>query len=70
MCLKGQVLPTILTGCDSGRQTLELVEALSTQVIKDARQHLGDLLALGVARHSKGVGVEGRLHLGVVEVDD
>lgn len=70
MGLKGQVLPTILTVCDGGRQTLELVEALSTQVVEDARQHLGDLLALGVARNSKSVGIEGRLHLGVVEVDD
>lgn len=59
----------VLTGCDGRCQTLELVESLSTQVVEDARQHLCDLLALGMAGHSKGVGIEGRLDLGVVEVD-
>lgn len=48
----------------------EARQAVGAQLVEDAGQHLGQLLGLGVAGDGEGVGSEGRLHFGVVEVDD
>ena len=48
----------------------EARQAVGSQLVQDARQHLGQLLGLGVAGDGEGVGGEGGLHFGVVEVDD
>lgn len=45
-------------------------QTVGAQLVQDARQHLGQLLGLGVAGDGEGVGGEGGLHFGVVEVDD
>lgn len=44
-------------------------EAVGSQLAEDAWQHLGELLVLRVAGDGEGVGGQGRLHFGVVEVD-
>ena len=44
-------------------------EAVCAELAEDARQHLRQLLVLGVAGDGEGVGGEGRLHFGVIEVD-
>lgn len=44
-------------------------QAVGSQLVEDAGQHLGQLLGLGVAGDGEGVGGEGGLHFGVVEVD-
>lgn len=48
----------------------EARQAVGAQLVEDAGQHLGQLLGLGVAGDGEGVGSEGGLHFGVVEVDD
>lgn len=45
-------------------------QAVGSQLVQDPRQHLGQLLGLSVASDGEGVGCEGGLHFGVVEVDD
>lgn len=48
----------------------EARQTVGAQLVQDARQHLGQLLGLGVAGDGEGIGSEGGLHFGVVEVDD
>lgn len=48
----------------------EARQAVGSQLVQDTRQHLGQLLGLGVASDGEGVGREGGLHFGIVEVDD
>lgn len=48
----------------------EARQAVGSQLVQDAWQHLGQLLGLGVASDGEGVGSEGGLHFGIVEVDD
>lgn len=48
----------------------EARQAVGSQLVQDAWQHLGQLLGLGVAGDSEGVGCEGGLYFGIVEVDD
>lgn len=50
-------------------QLAQAAEAVGSQLAQDARQHLCQLLGLGVARDGEGVGRQRRLHFGVVEVD-
>ena len=44
-------------------------EAVCSELAEDARQHLRQLLVLSVAGDGEGVGREGCLHFGVIEVD-
>ena len=44
-------------------------EAVGTQLVEDGRQHVRDLLVLGVTRDGERVGLQRRLHLRIVEVD-
>lgn len=51
------------------RQLAQAAEAVGSQLAQDARQHLGQLFVLGVARDGEGVGRQRRLNFGVVEVN-
>lgn len=48
----------------------EARQAVGSQLVQDPGQHLRQLLGLSVAGDGEGVGCEGGLHFGVVEVDD
>lgn len=48
----------------------EARQAVGSQLVEDTGQHLGQLLGLSVAGDGEGVGREGGLHFGIVEVDD
>lgn len=48
----------------------EARQAVGSQLVQDARQHLSQLLGLSVASDGEGVGCKGGLHFGIVEVDD
>lgn len=48
----------------------EARQAVGSQLVQDAGQHLGQLLGLSMAGDGEGVGGEGGLHFGVIEVDD
>lgn len=50
-------------------QLAQAAEAVGSQLAQDAWQHLCQLLGLSVACDGEGVGREGRLHFGVIEVD-
>lgn len=50
-------------------QFAQAAEAVCSQLTEDARQHLRQLLGLGVPRDSEGVGGQRGLDFGVVEVD-
>lgn len=67
-CLSVKRLPTLfgegLCKSPEARQTV------GSQLVQDTRQHFGELLGLGVAGDGEGVGSEGRLNFGIVEVDD
>lgn len=52
------------------RESPEARQTVGSQLVQDARQHLGQLLGLSVAGDGEGVGCEGGLHFGVVEMDD
>jgi len=56
-------------GLHGGGQPLEVCDAVVTQLVEDGGQHLSDLLHLRVAGDGERVGLQRRLHLGVVEVD-
>lgn len=45
-------------------------QAVGSQLVEDAGQHLCQLLGLSVAGDGEGVGGQRGLHFGVVEVDD
>lgn len=45
-------------------------QAVGSQLVQDARQHLCKLFGLSVAGDGEGVSSEGGLDFGVVEVDD
>lgn len=47
----------------------EARQAVSSQLVQDTGQHLGQLLGLSVASDGEGVGCEGGLHFRIVEVD-
>lgn len=47
----------------------EARQAVGSQLVQDAGQHLGQLLGLSVASDGEGVGCEGGLHFWIVEVD-
>ena len=44
-------------------------EVVGPELVDDAGEHILELLGLGRAGHDVGVGGDGRLHLGVGEVD-
>lgn len=50
-------------------QLAQAGEAVGSQLAQDAWQHLRQLLGLSVASDGEGVGRQGSLHFGVVEVD-
>lgn len=64
MCLFLHTLPRELLG-----QLSQAAEAVGAQLAQDSGQHFGQLLGLGVARDGERVSRQGRLYLGVVEVD-
>lgn len=48
----------------------EARQAVCSQLVQDAWQHLSQLFGLSVASDGEGVGCEGGLHFGIVEMDD
>lgn len=48
----------------------EARQAVGSQLVQNTWQHLGQLLGLRMASDGEGVGCEGGLHFGIVEMDD
>ncbi|KAH9399846.1 hypothetical protein TYRP_017414 [Tyrophagus putrescentiae] len=66
---EGALQVGVLAGQSAG-QRLQVVEILRSQLVEDARHHVGNALRLRLPGDGEGVRAQRRLHLRIVEVND